>query len=76
MTKTKYTEQEQIDFIKADLLNDARCAEEQAANGPFYPERNITRESLLAYAAKCRLEALGDFTPEQFINGNAAGSRY
>ncbi len=26
-------------------------------NGPFYPENNVTRESLLAYAARCREQA-------------------
>jgi hypothetical protein len=41
----------------ADLLADARAAEEQATTGPFYPERGITAESLRAYAAKCRAEA-------------------
>lgn len=39
-----------------DLEVDIRCAERQAEQGPFYPERGITRESLLAYAEKCRLE--------------------
>lgn len=41
----------------ADLLNDARCSEEQAVNGPFYPDRGITSESLKAYADKCRATA-------------------
>lgn len=36
-----------------DLLCDARAAERQAIEGPFYPERQITAESLRAYAAKC-----------------------
>jgi hypothetical protein len=37
-----------------DLKTDIWCAEEQAQNGPFYPEKGITRESLLQYAADCR----------------------
>lgn len=41
----------------ADELNDAECAERQAAEGPFFPERGITAESLRAYAAKCRARA-------------------
>jgi hypothetical protein len=39
-----------------DLETDAVQAEEQAASGPYYPERGITAASLLAYAAKCRAE--------------------
>jgi len=48
-----------------DLLVDAETAEQQADNGPFYPERGITRESLLAYAARCRREL------DQFAAGGA-----
>lgn len=56
-TKKRYTPEELAEGWKADLLNDATCAEEQAQNGPFYPERGITKETLLAYAAKCRQDA-------------------
>ena len=48
-----------------DLENDARCAEEQATEGPFFPDRGITSESLLAYAAKCRKQIA------QYGNGGA-----
>ena len=48
-----------------DLLNDARCANLQALSGPFYPDRGITAQRLLAYAAKCRAEAA------KYINGGA-----
>lgn len=48
-----------------DLENDTRCAEEQANEGPFYPDRGITRETLLAYAAKCRQQVT------QYANGGA-----
>jgi len=48
-----------------DLLSDAVSAEAQAADGPFYPDRGITRESLLAYAANCRAKA------ERFRDGGA-----
>lgn len=40
-----------------DLLSDAAQSREQAANGPFWPERGITRESLLAYAERCEARA-------------------
>ena len=53
----KYTEAELDAFKRADLIADAEFAERQADTGPFYPEKDITRESLLAYAAKCRREA-------------------
>ena len=52
-----YTGQELKDAAIADLINDAIQAEDQAENGPFYLERGITKESLLAYAKKCRQEA-------------------
>lgn len=40
----------------SDLENDAIKAEHQAQHGPFYPERGINRESLLAYAESCRAQ--------------------
>lgn len=49
----------------ADLLADARNAEQQAKEGPFYPDRGITADSLRAYAAKCRAQA------EQYKSGGA-----
>jgi len=36
-----------------DLRADAIHARAQAAHGPYYPERGITAESLIAYAEKC-----------------------
>lgn len=61
--KQHYTAEELDDAALRDLLNDARCAEEQAETGPFYP--NATREGLLAYAAKCRSQAA------KYANGGA-----
>lgn len=49
-----YTAEELAAAERADLLADAEYAEQQAVEGPYYPERGITRESLLAYAAECR----------------------
>lgn len=63
--RAHYTPEELDNFAIRDLLSDAECSEEQAANGPFWPERGITRESLLAYAAKCRA------TIEQCKDGGA-----
>ena len=37
-----------------DLVAEAEQSERQAEIGPYFPERGITKESLLAYAAKCR----------------------
>jgi len=56
-TRTRYTESQLREFAVADQLRDAAQAERQAAEGPFYPDRGITRESLLAYAAECRASA-------------------
>jgi hypothetical protein len=53
--KVKYTDAELLAFRIADLENDARCSEEQAKNGPFFP--NVTREVCLAYAEECRMAA-------------------
>lgn len=60
-----YTVEELDNAALADLLNDARCSEEQAANGPFWPDRGITAASLLAYAADCRAKA------ERHLTGGA-----
>lgn len=61
----KYTPEELAVAWKADLLNDAKASEEQAANGPYYPEKGITKENLLNYAAECRVKA-GQDIPNQF----------
>lgn len=52
-----------------DQRRDAEHAEAQAANGPYYPEKGITRESLLAYAAECRA-AMAQPIPRQFARQN------
>lgn len=65
--KQAYTEEQQIAFLKSDLINDAECAERQAERGPYFPDKNITRETLLAYAADCRAMAAKSLTPKQLI---------
>lgn len=50
MTQAQYLDEAAL----ADLLSDAESAEMQATTGPFWPDRGITAESLMAYAAKCR----------------------
>jgi hypothetical protein len=60
-----YSPEELAAAWKADLLNDAKCSEEQAANGPYYPEKGITKETLLKYAADCRQKA-GVPIPSEF----------
>lgn len=54
MRKQHYTPEQLDEFAIADLLNDAVCSERQVADGEFYPENGVTRESLLQYAADCR----------------------
>ena len=61
----------QVADWKLDLLADIQCAEQQAVNGPFYPERGITRETLLAYAQDCRNQ-LGN--PEESLGHALRGS--
>lgn len=41
-------------FALDDLIIDLENALKQAANGPYFPEKGITKESLRAYAEKCR----------------------
>jgi len=54
--KQHYTAKELNDFAHQDVLNDAIHAEEQAENGPYYPDKGITKESLLEFAKECREE--------------------
>lgn len=65
MTRTRYTPEELAKAWEMDLISDAICAEKQAMEGPFYPELDITRESLLKYAVKCREQA-GESIPKEF----------
>ncbi len=53
----RYSPEELVEALRLDYLADAEHSERQAVDGPFYPERGITRESLLAYAADCRRKA-------------------
>ncbi len=55
--RVHYTPEQLAAASEADQLADAAHAEKQAVDGPFYPEKGITRESLLAYAAACRSKA-------------------
>ena len=57
MAREHYTPAQQRAFFRKDLLSDAAQAEEQAAHGAFFPEKDITRESLLRYARECRKQA-------------------
>jgi hypothetical protein len=51
---SRYTAAELDAFALDDLRRDAESCERQAVDGPFYPDRDITAESLLRYAASCR----------------------
>lgn len=48
---------DQINDWTTDLISDAEHAERQAEEGPHYPERGITPETLRAYAQTCRAQA-------------------
>lgn len=61
----RYSADELDAFARQDLLSDAAQSEAQAENGPYYPERGITKETLLAYAARCRAAA------ERYTDGGA-----
>jgi hypothetical protein len=51
--KMKYTPEELDNAAISDLLRDAEQAAMQAENGPYFPEKDITAESLIAYSEKC-----------------------
>jgi hypothetical protein len=53
----KYTQTDLDSHAIADLIADANAAERQANEGPFYPDRGITRENLISYAKECRQSA-------------------
>ena len=59
MKREHYSPLQLAAFLAADWLADAEHAEKQASTGPYYPDKGITRESLLAYAAECRRQASG-----------------
>ena len=61
----KHTPGQLAEAWRADLMNDARCAREQAEVGPYYPAVGITRETLLAMAEENEREA-GLPSPKQF----------
>jgi hypothetical protein len=52
-----YTADELENAALRDLLTDADSSERQAIDGPFFPDRGITSETLKAYAAECRAKA-------------------
>ncbi len=56
-TKMHYTPEELDAAALADWLADAQHSERQAIEGPFYPDKGITRESCFSYAAECRAKA-------------------
>jgi hypothetical protein len=60
-----YTPEELDASVLKDLKSDAEFAEEQAERGPFFPEKGINKESLLAYAAECRAKMA------RYANGGA-----
>ena len=52
-----YTAEELDNAALLDLLADADSSERQAIEGPFFPDRGITSETLRAYATACRAKA-------------------
>ena len=70
-----YTDEELTQSYKDDLLCDIEHTGRQALNGPFYPEKGITAESLLAYVQKCRAE-LDTLNKEEKIRIDSYGVPY
>jgi hypothetical protein len=65
MPRMHYTPAELDAFALDDLMRDMQNAINQSANGPYYPERGITQESLRAYAEECRVKI------ERYSDGGA-----
>ena len=53
----RYSPEQLAEASRLDQPADAEHSEKQAEDGPYFPERGITKESLLAYAAECRKKA-------------------
>jgi hypothetical protein len=53
----KYTTEQLAEAWRADLMSDARSNRDQAENGPYYPDRGITRENLLKWAEENERQA-------------------
>lgn len=53
--KIKYTEEELDQAAARDIENDIDCNYRQAEEGPFYPERGITKESLIESAERLKI---------------------
>jgi len=56
--KREYSEEELKVMEILDLLVDARASIRQSREGPFYPEKNITRATCLEYAERCITKAI------------------
>ena len=69
MKRHHYTDEQLADFWRKDLLVDADCARRQAASGPFYPDKGISRQSLLDYAQECEQRAARPI-PAQFARSS------
>lgn len=50
----KYTPEEQFSAVIDDLQRDIQHAEDQATHGPWFPDTDITPDTLRAYAQHCR----------------------
>jgi len=47
---------QQVSDWVADLQSEIENATTQAEQGPYFPERGITKESLLSYAESCKAQ--------------------
>mgnify|MGYP003349625493 CR=1 FL=1 len=75
MKRKYYSPEELVAAWKADLLNDAENCEKQALNGPYYPEKGITKDNLLLWAAEYRMEAEKPI-PKQFAYSKVPNLAY
>ena len=56
--RTEYSKEELAAMEILDLLADAKASIRQSREGPFYPEKNITRATCLEYAERCITKAI------------------
>jgi len=57
-SKREYSKEELEAMEILDLLADAKASIRQSRDGPFYPEKNITRATCLEYAERCITNAI------------------
>jgi len=71
LDRIEYSEVQLVVMEVLDLLADIEHAINQSENGPLYPERGITKESLIQHALKCIARAREKLNQLAYAEGSA-----